>query len=1001
MSQAQTGDDLRPGESAPAGEDEVELLMIACLEAPPEEFDAAVERACAEHPALAPRIHTRLAALQTLGIRPSAEPRLAQEFPERLGDFRLLRRLGGGGMGVVYEALQESLGRPVALKLIRPEHLYFPRARERFRRETLAVASLQHPGIVPIYTVGEELGIPFFAMELVAGCTLAEVLGSLKDRAPEGLLRSDLLGVARAGAALRADETLEPLADSGWVESCIELTVQVARALAHAHARGIVHRDVKPSNVVVTPDGRARLLDFGLASTQSEPHLTREGTAVGSLTYMAPEQVRGELDPGPRADVYSLGVLLYELLTLQVPYVDESPIALRLRILEGGPDAIRARNRVVPKDLETVCLKAMEVDAGRRYASAEDCAEDLENVLARRPIRARPAGPVARAARWVQRKPATAAAVALGVVTVVGTPTVLYVQQIRYSGQLREQVSIAQSASLEASRQKGIAEDARVEADRRREQAELDQRDAEAVASFMLDLFAAPDPDLARGREVSARELLARGVAQIESGLEEQPALRARLLQRMAQSYIGLALYGEAEPLLDEAFALQRERLGESAPATCETMFLKARLLRLSRRPGAVPLLRHVLEATAQDQGERAEATIDVEIELASALAYEDQLEEARLLLESALEKTGGYAAPIDPQRVNVLSNLASVLVQARHFEAAEPIARRSVEGYRSLYPGPHPGTVAALNDYAVCLKNLDRLDDAAAAFSELVAMAAEVYDPASDKVALYRSNFGRLLEAQGKLDEAEDCYRSALEIFETAVEPSNMHALTCLDHLAGLLMTRRKWAEARDALSREGDGLLEAPGDQTAEREWALQRLARCQVALGEFDAALEVLGRALEARKQASGEGSPRALVLTVERANVLRYAPDSCAEARAILERALPALAERREPRSREAAAIGRFALGCILQEQGELERAQTLFGELADAGTASGAPPWVSAAARSALGACLAASGSLDEVNALLRQGFEDLRAALGDDHVETRAAAARLERLARN
>jgi eukaryotic-like serine/threonine-protein kinase len=459
MSQAHTGDELGPSESAPAGEDEIERLMIACLEAPPEGFDAAVERACKEHPALAPRIHKRIAALQALGVHPSLDGRSADVFPDRLGDFRLIRRLGGGGMGVVYEALQESLGRRVALKLIRPEHLYFPRARERFRRETLAVASLQHPGIVPIYTVGEEQGLPYFAMELVDGCTLAEALLALSGRAPEKLRHSDLLQAARAvEAPSETPRGADAGAQTGWVEACAELALQVARALSHAHARGIVHRDIKPSNVVVTPAGQARLLDFGLASTQSEPHMTGVGMALGSLSYMSPEQVRGELDPGPRADVYSLGVLLYELLTLQLPYVDESPLALRLRILAGGPDGIRARNRVVPKDLETVCLKAMEVDAGRRYASADAFAGDLENVLAHRPVAARPAGPLARAASWVRRKPATATALALGFATVVGIPTVLYVQQIRYSGRLQEQVGIAKAASAEASEQRGIAE---------------------------------------------------------------------------------------------------------------------------------------------------------------------------------------------------------------------------------------------------------------------------------------------------------------------------------------------------------------------------------------------------------------------------------------------------------------------------------------------------------------------------------------------------------------
>ena len=250
-------------------------------------------------------------------------PRAARS-PTRLGPFRLLRELGAGGMGIVYLAEEEGLGRTVALKLIRPEHLFFPGSRERFQREIEAVARLQHPNIVPIFSVGEEQGLPFFAMEYVEGRSLSEILSGLRGRNPGELSGADLR------AALGDDEgqrestsgTTRQLFDGNWADACIQLVMQVADALAHAHARGVLHRDIKPSNILLTPDGRARLLDFGLARTEGSQQLTQTTTQIGSLPYLPPEQLdESTRIPSERQDIYSLGVTLYELLALDSPFL--------------------------------------------------------------------------------------------------------------------------------------------------------------------------------------------------------------------------------------------------------------------------------------------------------------------------------------------------------------------------------------------------------------------------------------------------------------------------------------------------------------------------------------------------------------------------------------------------------------------------------------------------------------------------------------------------------
>ncbi|NUP97416.1 MAG: serine/threonine protein kinase, partial [Planctomycetaceae bacterium] len=288
-----------PG-SAPF-EEQVDELLAQCLERDPAELQQALDAACEAHPQHASELRRRLSALRRVGL---LEPAAGGErdFPERLGEFRLLERLGGGGMGVVYRAVQEPLGRLVALKLIRPEHLFFPSARERFRREAEAVARLQHPNIVPLYTVGEAQGLPYFAMELFEGATLAEVLEAVQGRAPESLSSSDFTAAIR-GETPQSPADAEVTATT-WIEAVVRAIVDVATALEHAHSRGVLHRDVKPSNIALERDGRARLFDFGLALTSDAPdekaassrgRMTRSGATVGTPHYMAPEQARGEI----------------------------------------------------------------------------------------------------------------------------------------------------------------------------------------------------------------------------------------------------------------------------------------------------------------------------------------------------------------------------------------------------------------------------------------------------------------------------------------------------------------------------------------------------------------------------------------------------------------------------------------------------------------------------------------------------------------------------------
>ncbi len=404
-------------EKALEAESKVEALVAACLELG-EPLRADLLRLIEERArGLLPLVVDHLQQLRDLGL--GVEEGADEEtFPEELGDFQLLRRIGAGGMGVVYLAEQISLKRQVAIKLVRPGHLYFPGTRERFRREVEAVALLEHQGIVPIYAVGEEEGIPYYAMQWLEGASLANVLLSAGNLSPERLSRagfeSALLEASGAERALDTASLRRALPGETWVQVCLLIVTRIAEALEHAHQRGVIHRDIKPSNIFLTLEGRVLLLDFGLAASEGTARITRSGAVVGTLPYMSPEQVRGgNQDMDRRSDVYSLGVVLYELLTLRLPYLGPTTEVVRDLILRAPPPSLRHANPLISEDIETVCLKALERDRTRRYPTAARFAADLEHAAHNRPIEARPPSLARRAALWSRRNKEKASVLAL------------------------------------------------------------------------------------------------------------------------------------------------------------------------------------------------------------------------------------------------------------------------------------------------------------------------------------------------------------------------------------------------------------------------------------------------------------------------------------------------------------------------------------------------------------------------------------------------------------
>ncbi|HMC65906.1 MAG TPA: tetratricopeptide repeat protein [Gemmataceae bacterium] len=471
-----------------------------------------VEEYAQRYPEIASLLRMALPALQAMGSSGSAKESPLSEFADPmtgcLGDFRLLREIGRGGMGVVYEAEQISLGRRMALKILPLAATLDPRHLQRFKNEAQAAAQLEHPHIVSVHSVGSDRGVHYYAMQFIDGHTLAEIIADLRTATdpqtaeprplgsgsqtpaqplPDGrgseniqqtqdyspavpaiaTQRSALSTQRSTAVALTTDHSIK---SKEFFRKVAELGQHVAEALDHAHEQGIIHRDIKPSNLMLDSRGKVWVTDFGLAHVQSEKSLTMTGDIVGTVRYMSPEQATGQrVVVDHRTDIYSLGVTLYELLTLQPAFGGDDRQELLRQIAFEEPKPPRRINKSIPAELETIVLKAMEKGPGDRYASAQEMAEDLRRYLMHEPIRARRATLVQRVRKWARRHRGLVGAA----VTALALTAAVSVVSAALIWREKEQTRAAYLAEIE-QRQRADAQFQAAEAQRRRARAAVE-----------------------------------------------------------------------------------------------------------------------------------------------------------------------------------------------------------------------------------------------------------------------------------------------------------------------------------------------------------------------------------------------------------------------------------------------------------------------------------------------------------------------------------------------
>ncbi len=543
---------------------------------PPEVF-------LARHPGAGQALHDRIAALhRMLADEPRPKDDRREEpaddgLPfDRLGEFRLLRRIDQGGMGTIYLAEQESLARTVALKVVRPELQGSPTAATRFRREALAVARLRHENVVSVHAVGEDRGVRWIAMEYVPGRGLDEVLAD----------------AAARGQHVAASEAVR------WA-------ARIARALDAAHRAGIVHRDVKPSNVRITPDGKPMLLDFGISRELGVDGLTGSAPFVGSPAYAAPEQIAGDEGAADaRTDVHALGVVLYECLTGRTPWRGATVEQIFHAILSDEPARLRTLVPALSRDLEVVVAKAVEKDPARRYASAADFADDLEALLDFRPVRARPATLSHRMWRWSRRRPGRAAAGATVAVALLGVAVLLFAQGVAAAASRREDArgAVREAMARIAAYRERRAASLVVE----RQVAELRQRRASYYLTPEEDSVLEANEDVIAGLR-RERESVVHGVLDL---LRRAEALDPDVAGTgTARAELHLERWHEAMELRDTAAAaFYRARVLESDPSgpAAETVSGDGAIVVDSDPPGAeVHVFRYLEQAELMPGGDR------------------------------------------------------------------------------------------------------------------------------------------------------------------------------------------------------------------------------------------------------------------------------------------------------------------------------------------------------------------------------------------------------------
>jgi tetratricopeptide (TPR) repeat protein len=785
-------------------------LLDAALAQPPEDRAAFARRACDGDPEKLQHLldlidtHDRAAdwfdgLAADLAADADLEIDVAAARTRLIGPWRIVRLLGRGGMGSVFlvERADGQFEQQAALKLSRVG-FDDETAMARFLAERQIVARLDHPNIARLIDGGvADDGRPYFVMELVAGRPLMDYV---------------------------RDRRLS-------IRERLALFIQLGEAVQYAHRHLVVHRDVKPSNVLVTAEGVPKLLDFGIAKLFDPGNLRGDGTVTRdrALTpvYAAPEQIDGR--PVTTAtDVYSMGVVLYELLSGRRPFeaADRSPRELEFDVLERPAEKPSAgmtdakERRQVAGDLDTICLMALRKEPERRYQSVQQLTDEVRRHLEGRPLLARPDAIGYRAAKFARRHAVGVSMSAAAFVLIVASAVTLAVQSARTA--------------------------------RERDK-------AQQVAALLIDVFEVADPSEIRGAQVTAREVLDRGVERVERGLSSQPDVQADLLSVLGRVYRNLGLYERATGLtsraLDQIALLQGTRSTTAAATRSrlgELFYLKGEY------PKAEATLREALSAQEALEGPASLEVATTLNHLGKTLQAQGKLDEAESALRRALsisERHGGSPVLV----AEAVTNLGAVMFVRSRLDEAGPLFQRALTIRREQLGNDHPLVAASLSNLATLLSRQGDLDGAERTGREALEVARRVYGSQHPRVATVLNNLGLTEFARHNPAAAEPWLAESLTMRRALLPPAHPDLAQSLANLGLVVQTLKRPAEALPMYEEAYRIRVQAFGKEHLLVAQTLNNLGLLHQSLGDFAAADEELRRSVAMLRKTAGEAHP----------------------------------------------------------------------------------------------------------------------------------------------